>query len=309
MTDRFTRGFIAGVAGSVVKNLINLGLVHLNLSTLRYLDFASVILHGDKPDNTGMAIFFFFVELIWAGALGVFIAYLVPNLRAKNYVYKTAFVTVAAWFIFYTTVTLFEVPIVGETTLGTAISQLLTSLLAGLVYAIVSRWLAPTESEGSLMRFTLHDRFAKGFVAGISAGIAFTAINLSSYSLGFAKNRFLDFIGTLALGSPPETLGEQMFSQAIVLVLLGSLGVVFSYLLPQLNEENYLLKGWLFSVIFWFSIYSIGTLFRTPTLYKIPWQTGITNFIAATVFGPLMAWTIYLLDQKYLDNHGETENV
>ncbi|MGE5550948.1 MAG: DUF6789 family protein [Bacteroidota bacterium] len=149
------------------------------------------------------------------------------------------------------------------------------------------------------MAWAIDDRFTKGMIAGTVAGLVLAAENLSSYYLfHFTKRRALDFASILIYGHTPHGLWESLFAELAVFVFTAVLGIIFAFLVPGITSKNYLLKGWMFSVFLWFSIYVIGTLYKTPIISKIDLPTAASNFISTSIFGVVLAYVLRLLDKR-----------
>lgn len=131
----------------------------------------------------------------------------------------------------------------------------------------------------------MRDRFTRGLVAGIVAGIVPFFINWGAFTLNLNTLRWSEFIGMLILGDLPATTGEMLFTIAAQFILLGILGVIFAYLLPLLSVENYQLKGSLYGLAIWFLAFIIVHLFKIGGIFEIPLKTAATNAVAGLFWG------------------------
>ena len=57
----------------------------------------------------------------------------------------------------------------------------------------------------------MHDRFTRGFTAGVLGGLLSSAWNLSSFYLNFSNLRYLDFAAIMTYGRKTRTLWETIF--------------------------------------------------------------------------------------------------
>ena len=142
----------------------------------------------------------------------------------------------------------------------------------------------------------MEDRLTRGFFAGLAGGIVMSLLDYISFYLNFGKERLLDFAAEIIFDHRAASLVEAVIGQGAQLLFAGVLGVLFSYIIINIKSKNYLFKGWLYGVTIWFAIYTVGRLFGT--LEKLPWQTAISNVIAASVFGLVVAARLRWMDES-----------
>jgi len=134
------------------------------------------------------------------------------------------------------------------------------------------------------------DRLTRGFIAGISGGIAANAFNLFLGAAGLSTLRFIDWTGIVMYDhTPPFTLGETLFAFIGQLIFTGGLGVMFIFLIPSINSKNLLFKGWLWGVSIWFIIDGITTLFPVEGTSPTPLMTSVSNYMTASLYGLVLA--------------------
>lgn len=133
------------------------------------------------------------------------------------------------------------------------------------------------------------DKYANGFVSGFCGGIAAAATNLSLI-LGFnyGELKFGDFAGVLVFGHFPRGFWESVIAYIAYAGFAGTLGVIFSYLVPVLSSKYLLFKGLHFGIGVWFISYAITLLFKVPDLEDIPLKTAVTNLLASSLYGLIM---------------------
>lgn len=145
----------------------------------------------------------------------------------------------------------------------------------------------------------MEDRFTRGFVAGIVGGIAMNIWSLSSsYLIHFTKARFLDYSAAMLFGHKSTNLIELIIAQLTQLLFAAAMGVLFAYIIPAITSKNYLLKGWFYAIWIWFIVFSIGKLYKFSFLVTTSWKTVVSNFIGATIYGLILAQTLYWLDKR-----------
>lgn len=143
------------------------------------------------------------------------------------------------------------------------------------------------------------DRFTRGLAAGAVVGMLVDLLSLLSYNVfRFTQWRFLDFAGLIIFGRKPAGTGEIIVSIMGQIAFSAAVGVLFAYLLPLITSRNYLLKGWFFGVLTWFSIYAVLHLFQIPQLLQLDLGTVITNIVKASLFGLGLAWLLARLDSN-----------
>lgn len=145
----------------------------------------------------------------------------------------------------------------------------------------------------------MEDRFTRGFVAGVIGGIATNAWSLLAGAMGWTTLRTVDLMGLFIYAHlQPFDLAEVIFGLFGHLIVSAVLGVGFVYLLQYLDSLNHLLKGWTYSVTFWFLVYSITALFQFPGTIPLPLKTAFSDFIGATIFGLVLPLALRALATK-----------
>jgi hypothetical protein len=139
----------------------------------------------------------------------------------------------------------------------------------------------------------IQDRLTRGFFAGLAGGIAMNVINLTSFYAGIAELRFLDWAAYTIYGTKPQNFAETVFAQGAQLIFVGILGIIFAYLIPVLTSRNYLLRGWLYGAIIWFSLYGISMLFKIEATTPLRLGTVATDLVGASVFGLVLAVALH----------------
>lgn len=140
------------------------------------------------------------------------------------------------------------------------------------------------------------DRFTRGLVAGIIAGVFSNVWAFLAGAMNFTTLRYADWAGIIIFGrTPPFTAGELVFATAAQIMFVGGLGILFAYLLPFFTERYYFLKGWIFSVMTWFLIYAVTSLFKVEGIVGLPLKTVLSNFVDASILGLVLAYSLLAL--------------
>ncbi|TCL68507.1 hypothetical protein EDC14_101347 [Hydrogenispora ethanolica] len=136
----------------------------------------------------------------------------------------------------------------------------------------------------------MNDKYLHGLLAGLAGGVAAIAVNLLVILILKAHIlRYIDFAGVLSFGRMPRGFWETCFALIVYTGFAGTLGVIFSYLLPHLGTACLSLKGMHYGSFVWFSSYAITTLYKTPHLVTISLESAASNFCAAIVYGLVMS--------------------
>jgi hypothetical protein len=78
MNDRVILGFGVGVVGGVVSSAWSYLSYFFHWTTLRYVDFAAVIIYGNQPQCIVDLVFAQLVQLVFSGLLGILFLFLLP---------------------------------------------------------------------------------------------------------------------------------------------------------------------------------------------------------------------------------------
>lgn len=141
IADRFTRGFLAGLASGIVMNIFSFISFTLNWVEVRFLDWAGVFIFGRQPGGAVEIAVSLAGQLFFTALLGVLFAYLIPLTTSKSYIFKGLVYGLAVWFANYAIVILFKVPTLTRFGLGTVTSNITGALIYGLALAWSLKWL------------------------------------------------------------------------------------------------------------------------------------------------------------------------
>jgi len=136
ITDRFTRGFIAGLIASIPVTIVNL-VSHYLFQTISYAHFAAIMIFGHTFESTLELLFAIGCVIFFEAGLGGIFAYLITGLTSKNLLFKGWIFGLAVWFISYVITLLFKVPGLAVLPLKSSCSNLISSSIYGLVLAYI----------------------------------------------------------------------------------------------------------------------------------------------------------------------------
>lgn len=144
----------------------------------------------------------------------------------------------------------------------------------------------------------MSDRYTKGAIGGLIGGIVMDIVNYLLYRLHYSNLRYLDWAALILNAQKPTNLWETVFSEIGHLVFTMMLGIMFVFVVREVTNKNIWFKGWSFGVTIWFISNASTTLFKVPGLTIIPFKTGISNFITASIFGLALAYILYRLEKE-----------
>ncbi|MBS4023160.1 MAG: hypothetical protein KGZ79_12195 [Dethiobacter sp.] len=143
------------------------------------------------------------------------------------------------------------------------------------------------------------DRFFRGFIAGFIGGVAMNIWTLIAvFILNLQIIRFIDWASVFLYGSLPQNHIQGIFALWMQLIWSGLLGVAFAFLLPQITSRGYLLKGAIFGVVAGFLMYALPTLFQTPIVSSVSFETTVSNHAGGLLWGLTTAQSLRWLDKK-----------
>ena len=91
-TDRYIRGFIAGIIGGIVLDILDVTSNLLGIDEMTYFDWAGILIIGSEPAKFGEYLISVFTQLFLCGLLGIIFAYMIPKVTSKNYLLKGVFI-------------------------------------------------------------------------------------------------------------------------------------------------------------------------------------------------------------------------
>lgn len=142
-------GFIAGIAGGVISSLWGyISANILKITTLRYVDFAIILVYGKKNEDFVAIVFAQIIQLLFSATAGIIFAYLLPCFKEKYYFFKSMYFGGLIWFFVYAVTLLFKVPNLTIIPFKDALSNYFAAILYGLMLGITYQWLRRRKPEG-----------------------------------------------------------------------------------------------------------------------------------------------------------------
>jgi len=148
--ERVMRGAISGAVAGVAQNVWNLGDYYLvHNTTIRFLDWAAVLLSWSKPENWYQSVFYqVFQVFVWNALLGVFFAYLILLISSRSIILKGVAYALVLWFNFKVAVNFVRAPVLsGSQPFPGAMSNLVAVVIWGIVLGFVFGKLERRTSE------------------------------------------------------------------------------------------------------------------------------------------------------------------
>ena len=119
------------------------------------------------------------------------------------------------------------------------------------------------------------------------------------YVLDWEIIRFVDWAAIIVFGDLPRSHAEGLFALWLQLLWVGTLGIGFAFLIPQVTSQGYFLKGMIYGVVLGFLIYAIPTVLQMPILKETSIATALSNHTGGAIWGLVMSKTLHLLDKKF----------
>ncbi|HMM20257.1 MAG TPA: hypothetical protein PKA10_05930 [Selenomonadales bacterium] len=139
----------------------------------------------------------------------------------------------------------------------------------------------------------MEDKFTQGFAAGVLSGLITNIVDILMGSAGWTTLRYIDWTGIVVLAHvPPFTLAETIFSFFAQILFCAGLGVFFTYLVSWIGTRNLLLKSWLYSLLIWFAIDGLTTLYKIEGTFPLPLETAMANSVSATILGLVLGQSL-----------------
>lgn len=142
------------------------------------------------------------------------------------------------------------------------------------------------------------ERFYKGLTAGALAGIPMNAWSLTSFALGLTGRRYLDWMGVMLYGRPPESALEQTYALLVHFGWLAFLGALFAYLWPRLFEKLDIFKGMFYALVIAVLTYAVPILLQMPYLNQADLSTVVSNHLGALMWGGVLTYILIRLDKE-----------
>ncbi len=132
MDDRFMNSFAAGVIGNVPALIIDKAASLLKLEQADFMDFAAALAFQGKIDSVAKGVFTLWIQMIFAGFLGVALIYAMEKATLRYYYIKGMLFGSLTWFAVYAIDIFFQIPKLVPIDFAVAVSHYLAAVAWGL---------------------------------------------------------------------------------------------------------------------------------------------------------------------------------
>lgn len=141
--DRFVRGVLAGVAGVVGKDIVDLSARYLfHFSKNTFWDFNSILILGRPPSRIMDYLVAQAGEVTLSVTLGLVFVYLVSHLMSsRRLLFKSTLYSVASWYFLYATTSLFKVQGLVKVATETAVTHFFSTAAFGLSLGLALQYM------------------------------------------------------------------------------------------------------------------------------------------------------------------------
>lgn len=140
MRDRFTRGFLSGIIAVIPVFVFSLIASLFKWTTLRWADFAAILIYGHKSTNLGEEIFSILGVFFLCGTLGIVCAFIIPKISSSNYLLKSWVFSMAFWFLAFVITLFYKVPGLLIIPYKTAVSNFIEATIWGFSLGYCLKW-------------------------------------------------------------------------------------------------------------------------------------------------------------------------
>lgn len=124
------------------------------------------------------------------------------------------------------------------------------------------------------------DIFSRGFYAGLVAGFIMVTGGLLLNFLPFPHLRIVDWMAIMLFAHAPSfTVLETGIAVLANTFFGGILGIGFAFMINLIKSERIYLKGWVYSLTVWISIYVVTTIYKVVGTVPTSVETAIANVI------------------------------
>lgn len=135
------------------------------------------------------------------------------------------------------------------------------------------------------------DRLLRGALAGIIASLFMLTWNFfSRYIVHFAKQTWLESLSQLVLGHSPKDIMDFIAAFGSFIIWNGFIGAIFVRFVVPDRDGSYLGRAVGYGFIWWFFLYTIGTMYKITTLNIVASLTVFSNWISVMIFGIVLGW-------------------
>lgn len=144
ISDRFTRGWIAGTCGGLLGGGLGFLPYYIGISTMRISDWSAILIFGrEQPFSLADQVYAVFVLAGSTGATGIIFAFLLPLISEENMYFKGWIIFLIPWWIIYLLTALAKTEGTLNLSVMTTFSDGISTTIIGLTAVYIYRLLEP----------------------------------------------------------------------------------------------------------------------------------------------------------------------
>jgi len=138
----------------------------------------------------------------------------------------------------------------------------------------------------------VNHKFTPGIFAGTVGAIVLGFYGMTMKAIGFTDRIYLDLAEVIILSNPQEGFIASIVGWVAHLMIGAIFGMLLCYFISTTSSSFWLLKGWGIGIFIWFSLLSMGKLYKLPLFMNIPPKSALTLLSGSSVWGLV---SIYVL--------------
>lgn len=135
MRDKVIAGFIAGLAGGLVMNLLDQVSYFIGIAQVIHPDWATALILGTRTTNLPEFLFGLLMQLFHAGVMGIVYTVFIDYAGREYRLFKGVIYGISVFVVTQAITVLLYTPAINPLSLNTALSNVITSGVYGLVLA------------------------------------------------------------------------------------------------------------------------------------------------------------------------------
>jgi hypothetical protein len=144
ISDRFTRGWLAGTCGGLLGGFLGFLPYYIGISTMRVSDWSAILIFGrGQPFSLVDQLYAVFVLAGSTGVTGIIFAFLLPLITEENIYFKGWIIFLIPWWIIYLLTALAKTQGTLNLSVMTTISNGIITTIIGLAAVYIYRVLEP----------------------------------------------------------------------------------------------------------------------------------------------------------------------
>ncbi|MFB6467888.1 hypothetical protein ACE38V_13955 [Cytobacillus sp. Hz8] len=144
ISDKFTRGWVAGACGGLLGGILGFQPYYIGISSMRITDWSSILVLGRKPPFSLTDQLYGLFVLAWStGCVGIIFAFLLPLLTEKNIYFKGWIIFLIPWWLIYLLTALAKIEGTLNLSVMTALTNGISTSIMGLTAVYCYRLFGP----------------------------------------------------------------------------------------------------------------------------------------------------------------------